>query len=212
MARLKRRLTCANAACAIESNPLWTPSPPCLGKPLLAAAFLLLQPAVEGRGTYAQPRGRLLAGDVPSPVVCAGAAPVPGLALRRPLEPHATRLGRGYPFRLALADGLALYLGDVAEELEHEIGDQLPRQTVLAPPRVQQGHVENDDIDVQLLRHVPPLVDDVVLVATQPVDGLHDEHVARTQAAHQPLPGGALEVLAARLVLVDPAALDAEGA
>ena len=85
----------------------------------------------------------------------------------------AALLRRRDSLRLTLFDELALGLGDVAQKLSYDVGDQRTGQ-VASLPRVQQRHIQHDNVRLLLLCDDPPLVKDFVIVPAQPVDALDD--------------------------------------
>ena len=78
---------------------------------------------------------------------------------RQPSEIHASRLCRRNALRLPLLDELAFRLRHIAEQLQHDVGDQRADQ-VLALAGIQQRHVQHHDVCAGVLRDLLPLLQD----------------------------------------------------
>ena len=50
---------------------------------------------------------------------------------------------------------------------------------ILAPPGVQQGHVQHHNVDLFLLGENPPLILNFLIISPQPVDALDVEQIVR---------------------------------
>ena len=117
-----------------------------------------------------------------------------------PAKPYAPRLRRRDALRLPLADIFTLHLGHIAEDLQHQVCDEGPRQVLRLLPGVQQGHIQHHNVDLLLLGDEPPLVLDLPIVAAQPVNRFDDHQVAGPELPQKPLIEGPFKVLAAELV------------
>ena len=114
-----------------------------------------------------------------------------GDALRAEADPPLQR--RRDTLRLTLVDKLTLCLGHIAQQLEDDIRHQRARQ-VPALPSVQQGHVQHDDGGPSRLGDAGPLLQDLVVIAPQPVDTLDYQYVPRLKCLHQPLIQGPVKI------------------
>ncbi len=76
-------------------------------------------------------------------------------SLRLTPETDAPGFCRRNAFRLALPDELSLRLGHIAEQLQDDVRNHLPRQ-VLCPSGVQQRHVQDGHADPALLGKIGP--------------------------------------------------------
>ena len=122
--------------------------------------------------------------------------------LRGAAEAHAAALGRGDALGLAGADGFALVLRDKGEELQHQVCDKGAHQ-VLGEGGVQQRHVQHADIHPALLGQEAPLLENLLVVAAQPVDAVQEQQVPAPQPVQEALVLRPAEVLAALLVQED---------
>ena len=159
-------------------------------------------PAFEGAAVYLELAGGAARGDF---------AVFPGgfdkfkflWALFRPsAEANAAGERGGYTLGLALADEGALCLRDVAEELEHYVGDYDAGE-VAALARVEQRHVEDDYFSLFFLREQPPLFEYLGVVAPEAVYAFDDEGVAAAELVDEALVAAAFEVFAGLAVEVD---------
>ena len=91
-----------------------------------------------------------------------------------PSEPHAPLFRRRNAFRLPLADVGALVFRHKGQHLEHNVAEEGAHQ-VLAPPGIQQGHIQHYDVDAFIFRQDTPLILNFLVVASQPVDALDIE-------------------------------------
>ena len=119
----------------------------------------------------------------------------------RAAKADAPGLGRRDALRLALVDGGPLVLRHEGEDLEDNVAEKGPHQ-VLAPSRVQQGHVQHHDIHPLFLGQHPPLLQDLPIVPAQPVNALDVQHVVPLQPPHQFPVLGPVKVLAGLVVPV----------
>lgn len=67
----------------------------------------------------------------------------------------------------------------------------------------EQGHIQHTDVRLSLLGDNPPLLQDFLIVAAQPVDALDNQQVAPFQFFHHLLIGRAVEVFPGLFVHVD---------
>lgn len=123
--------------------------------------------------------------------------------LARPAEPHAAHPGRLDALPLALPDVFALRLRHVGEDLQDEVGHKRAGQVAPGLPCVEQRHVEHDDVHALVFRDDAPLVQDLLVIAPQPVDGFDHEHIARAHPAQQLPVLRSVEILAAELIHKD---------
>jgi hypothetical protein len=133
--------------------------------------------AEGGQRHTALPRRRGAA-DRPGLPAAVGA----GVALRqgpgRPSKPDAPGLCGGNALGLPLTDAGPLILRHKGEHLEHDVAEEGAHQ-VLAPPGVQQGHIQHHDVHPPPLGQKPPLLQNLPVVPPQPVDALDVEQVVR---------------------------------
>ena len=126
-----------------------------------------------------------------------------GIAALGSAEADAVFLRDGDPFRLAGADVRSLVLGDEREDLQDDVGDEFADEILAFRAGVEQGHIEDENVRLQLPRDAAPLFDNHIVVSAEAVDGLDDEEVARLQDFQHTDVGGADKILAAFLVGVD---------
>ena len=69
--------------------------------------------------------------------------------------------------------------------MQDNIAEKGPHQ-VLAPPGVQQRHIQNHNVNLFLFCENPPLILDFFIVASQPVDALDIEQVVRLEFSDPP--------------------------
>ena len=81
-------------------------------------------------------------------------------------------------------DVLPLTLRDIGQKLEHNVSDQRPGQ-VPVDTGVQQGHIQHTDVGPFLFGDDAPLLQDLFIIASQPVDAFDDQKVARFQFFQQ---------------------------
>jgi len=84
----------------------------------------------------------------------------------------------------AAANALAFVLGNEGQYLQHQVGNEGAHQ-VAVTAGVQQRHCNDGDVDLQLPGQVAPLLLNFGVVASQPVDALHDEQVTGSQNTNQ---------------------------
>ena len=136
------------------------------------------RPVAEGGQRHTALPGRRRAGDSPGLPAAVGA----GVALRqgpgRPSKPDAPGLCGGNALGLPLTDAGPLILRHKGEHLEHDVAEEGAHQ-VLAPPGVQQGHIQHHDVHPPPLGQKPPLLQNLPVVPPQPVDALDVEQVVR---------------------------------
>ena len=140
--------------------------------------FVSLRPVTEAGHGHATLLRRSDARDFP------GLPPPVGIgkALRQgrggPSEPDALGLCCRDTLRLSRPDVGALVLRHEGENLQDNIAEESPCQ-ILAPPGVQQGHVQHHDVHPLLFGEDQPLILDFLIVSSQPVDALDIEQVVR---------------------------------
>jgi len=120
----------------------------------------------------------------------------------RSAKPHTPGHCRRNALRLPLADVGALVLRHEGQHLQDNIAEEGPHQ-VLAPAGVQQRHIQHHNVDALLLGQNPPLLQNLAVVAPQPVDALDVEQIVRLQSSDQLLVLGPLKILARLLVQKD---------
>ena len=96
--------------------------------------------------------------------------------LEFPPKVDAPGLGRGDPLGLPLAAELPLCLGNIAQQLKDDVSDQHPGEI---PPLtgIQQRHIQYHDGHLFFLCEQVPLLQNLVVVSSQPVDALDDKGV-----------------------------------
>ena len=82
--------------------------------------------------------------------------------------------------RLSLADVLALAVRHEGQHLQNEVGNEGAEQVFVAA-RIEQGHIEDEDVHAFLSRQYAPLLLDFLIVAPQPVYARDAELIARAQ-------------------------------
>lgn len=110
----------------------------------------------------------------------------------RTLNPRTPEADSAQPcgsdaLRLSLPDVFTFDLGHVAEQLEQYVRDELARYSPSRLTRIQKGHVQNDDVYAALLRETTPLLYDVIVASTKPVDAFHDQRIPRSHPPHETL-------------------------
>ena len=113
---------------------------------------------------------------------------------------HAACLSRSNTLRLPLTYVLALNLSDIRQELQHQVRDKGTGDIVGPVARIEQGHVNHHDMRTLLLCYMPPLTDDLVVVAAKPVDGRYHQHILFAKAPHKATPLWPIEVFSTCLV------------
>ncbi len=117
----------------------------------------------------------------------------------RPAKSDAPGLGRRDALRLALPDIGALIFRHEGQHLKDNVAEKRPHQ-VLAPPGVQQRHIQHRDVHPLLPGQNPPLLQNLPIVAPQAVYALDIEQVVFFQSPHHLAVLGTLKVLAGLLV------------
>ena len=103
----------------------------------------------------------------------------------RPPESDASRLCRRDTLRLPLTYEFPFRLSDIAEYLQHEIGDERTGQVALLLAGVQQRDVENNDRGLPLLGDDPLLLQYLIIVPPEPVDTFDDNSIAGLQLSDE---------------------------
>ena len=93
------------------------------------------------------------------------------LRQRRTPKTHALRFHHGDALRLSLPDELPLRLSHITEQLQNDVGDQRAGE-IPVPPGIQQGHIQHDNGRALLFGNDPPLLQNFVVIPTQPVNAL----------------------------------------
>ena len=104
------------------------------------------------------------------------------LRQRRTPKTYALRFHHGDALRLSLPDELPLCLGHIAEQLQDNVGDQGPGE-ISVLPGIQQGHIQHHDGCALLLGDDPPLLQNFVVIPTQPVNALDHKGITLFQPA-----------------------------
>ena len=86
----------------------------------------------------------------------------------RPAEFHPLCLCRRDSLRLSFPDVLTLVLRHKGQNLQHQIGNERPHQ-ILAVAGIQQGHIQNADVDPALFCQYPPLRQNILIIPSQAV-------------------------------------------
>ena len=118
---------------------------------------------------------------------------------------------RGDSFCLTDANGIAFVFSDERKKLEHKISDKRAKQ-IFALPRVEQGHVEHNDIDALFLGEQTPLFLNLTVVASQSVDGVNDKYVSCFEACDKALVVRAFKIFARLFVNEHAFCVDVSGA
>ena len=164
--------------------------------------FVNLRPVAEGGQRHPALLRRRCTRDCPGFPPLIGAVVVFWQRPGRSAESHTPGPCRRNPLCLPLADVGALVLRHKGQHLQDDIAEECPHQ-VFAPPGVQQGHIQHYNVDALLLGENPPLLQNLAVVAPQPVDALDIEQIVRLQLFDQLLVLGPLEILAGLLVQED---------
>ena len=98
----------------------------------------------------------------------------------RSAETHAAGFGGSDAFGLTLSDVGAFVFSDEAEHLQDDICEK-GADEVFAAAGVEEWHIKDDDVYAALFGEVAPLVEDLGVIATEPVNTFDDEHVIPTQ-------------------------------
>lgn len=125
--------------------------------------------------------------------------------LSRPAEADTAELCGGDSFFLPLTDILTLRLRDIGQDLQHQIRDEGARQILIRAARVEQRHIKNDDIRLFRLRDIAPLIQNLLVIAAQPIDRLDDQRILRLETPQETLVARAVEILAAELIQINVA-------
>lgn len=120
----------------------------------------------------------------------------------RASKAHPASLRRRDALSLPLAYVHALVLRNERQDLQHDVAEKRPHQ-ILASPRVQQRHIQHDDVDAFLLRQHAPLFQYLRIIPPETVDALDAEQVVSLHFTQQLLVLRSVEVLARLLVRVD---------
>ena len=100
-------------------------------------------------------------------------------------------------------DILALHLRHVAQQLQHNIGNQGVghiRRAAGPDARVKQWHVQHHNGNPELLGNASPFLKNLGVITAKSVDRKHHQHVPVSQDVQQLAIPRAVEVLAARMV------------
>ena len=96
-----------------------------------------------------------------------------GQGLFRAAEFYAAFPGSFDALALTLADNPPFVVGHEAQDAEDEVADE-GAEEILGAPRVEQGHVDDADVDALRAREEAPLLLDLLVVPSQPVDAEHE--------------------------------------
>ena len=97
---------------------------------------------------------------------------------RSAAELDAARFGGRDAFRLPLMDKLPLGLRHIREQLQNDVRDQRSNQ-IASLPRIQKRHIEHHNIHLLLFCQQAPLLQNIIIISSQPVDALNHESVGR---------------------------------
>ena len=114
-------------------------------------------------------------------------------------EGYASCLGCGNAFRLSLSDEFSLCLSHIAQKLQYDVRDQRSGQ-IPALPRIQQRHVQNDDLGFFLFCENSPLLQDLIIIPSEPVNALDDKGIARLDLFDEAAINRSVEVLSRNLI------------
>ena len=87
--------------------------------------------------------------------------------------------------------------------MQHQVGDEGACQVLAPGPRVQQRHVQDNDVHPLFLGDDPPLLQNLPIVAAQPVNTLCDQQIAGAQLFYETLVSGAVKVFSGLLVHIN---------
>ena len=111
-------------------------------------------------------------------------------------------------------DVLARHLRHVAQQLQHNVGNQCTRHVrrfSVPCARVEQRHIQHHDGRPALFCNKAPFLEYLAVVTAQTIDGQHHQHVPIPQHAQQIAISRTVEVLAARTVSINIRRLHAIG-
>ena len=112
---------------------------------------------------------------------------------KRSAKPHTPQSGSGDTFRLSLFDVGALILSDKGKDLQYDVAEEGSHQ-VFPSAGVQQGHIQNHDVNSFLFREIAPLILDFLIIASQTVNAFDIEQIVFFHSAHHAPVSGAVEV------------------
>ena len=102
-------------------------------------------------------------------------------------------------FSLTLTYERAFRFCYIAQELQNNIRYKRPRQVTVGSG-IQQRHVEHNDGGAFLFGDDPPLIQDVRVVPSQPIDALYNQYISGLEHTEHLLIRRTVEVLPALLV------------
>lgn len=95
-------------------------------------------------------------------------------------ELNAALLCGGDALGLSLADELALRLRNIGEDLQNKVGDEGAGQiSGVALSSIEQRHIQNKNRRLLFLCDRSPLLEDLLIIASEAVDALDVERVPR---------------------------------
>jgi hypothetical protein len=121
----------------------------------------------------------------------------------RPPETHAISSRYRNTLRLTLSNEIALGLRDIAQYLEHEIGNQQPRQVAVLLTGVEERHIKYDYRRAALFCYYAPLLKYFRVISAESVDTLYVKRVSGLYPLYHPYVRRAVEIFAGLLVLVN---------
>ena len=126
-----------------------------------------------------------------------------GIVFWRAAESDALFLCGSDAFRLPCADVFPLVFRDEGEDLQNEVGNELPDEGAGSGTCIEQGHIEDEDIRPYGFRNAAPFVYDHLVIASQTVYGFNDEQVAGSEFSDEAEIVRSIKVFAALLVAED---------
>ena len=130
-----------------------------------------------------------------------------GIIFWRAAESDALFLCGSDAFRLPCADVFPLVFRDEGEDLQNEVGNELPDEGAGSGTCIEQGHIEDEDIRPYGFRNATPFVYDHLVIASQTVYGFNDEQVSGSEFSDESEIVCTVEVFAALLVAEDMSAV-----
>lgn len=130
-----------------------------------------------------------------------------GIVFWRAAKSDALFLCGSDAFCLPRADVFPLVFRDEGEDLQNEVGNELPDEGAGSGTGIEQGHIEDEDIRPYSFRNATPFVYDHLVIAPQTVYGFNDEQVSGFEFSDEAEIVCTVEVFAALLVAEDMSAV-----
>lgn len=129
----------------------------------------------------------------------------------RASETDALFLCGGDPFRLPCADVCPFVFRYEGQDLQHKVRDEPPDEGVAAAARIEQRHIQHQDVRADDVGDAVPFFHDHLIIAPEPVNGFDDEQVPVFQFFYEPQVIGAVKIFPAFFIAENTLPLNAEG-